>query len=242
MSAGDDREKADDEKAIPMPPGWEDDYRLAYPKEYLGQPHLRVLAPQRSGHEIHVTIKRVEMPVLTMAKPGMRPRKRRNMVLHFAELEGRTDGIPGKWICGITSARVIGMLHGDAPRGWPGKRITLYCDPDVTYGKDKTGGLRVRPRVPPPATERSQRARGDVSKPPTTQESPPPAGSAPDLADQVRDLYRELENILKVPGLIPSARKRIEALPDDCADKPILLKSIARLERAANERTNDGKA
>lgn len=52
------------------------------------------------------------------------------------------------WICGPVSKRVIKSLYGPYIEHWVGKRITLYVDPEVTMGRDKTGGLRVRPNVP----------------------------------------------------------------------------------------------
>jgi hypothetical protein len=55
------------------------------------------------------------------------------------------------WLCGKTSGRTIKAIYG-APRNWPGKRITIYFDQDVTFGREKTGGVRVRPTAPPGST------------------------------------------------------------------------------------------
>ena len=44
----------------------------------------------------------------------------------------------------------IADLHGDDSDDWIGKRITLYVDHGVRFGKKKTGGIRIRPVTPQP--------------------------------------------------------------------------------------------
>lgn len=43
---------------------------------------------------------------------------------------------------------VIAQMYGDAPKKWIGKKITIYGDPNVKFGGEKVGGVRVRPVVP----------------------------------------------------------------------------------------------
>lgn len=52
------------------------------------------------------------------------------------------------WLAGPVSQTVIAKLYGRDVEGWIGKRITLYVDDDVTMGREKTGGVRVEPKVP----------------------------------------------------------------------------------------------
>lgn len=39
--------------------------------------------------------------------------------------------------------RLLIALWGDAPKEWIGRQMTLYCDPDVTWGGLKVGGIRI---------------------------------------------------------------------------------------------------
>lgn len=135
---------AKDDAPLPLPKGWEDNYELAFPKDYLGKQHLR-------GHQITVTIDHVDLPELTMISPGAPPTRARRLVVHLAELRGRTDGTPFKWIVNRTNAGTIASLYGKAAREWIGKRITLYEDKSVRNPKDRNnpGAIRVRDEVPP---------------------------------------------------------------------------------------------
>lgn len=48
----------------------------------------------------------------------------------------------------------IGGLYGNDTRKWPGKWITIFPDPNVKYGTEKVGGVRVRNVVPEVPTEK----------------------------------------------------------------------------------------
>jgi hypothetical protein len=52
------------------------------------------------------------------------------------------DGGYKPWMPCLTVRRLLIKAWGN-PKTWPGRRATLYNDPEVTYGKDKTGGIRV---------------------------------------------------------------------------------------------------
>lgn len=167
----------------PLPKGWEDDYQLAFPSDYLGQQHLR-------GNEVTLTISAIDLPVLEMVKPGMRPQKKRKLVVEFHQLRGRADGTPFRWIVNKTNAATIAGLYGKRARDWIGKRITLWPDPEVTFGTKKIGAIRVRPVVP---KQTQQRAAGTApTTPPPAQElAPPAAGNALPPDDE------ELEEIMR---------------------------------------------
>jgi hypothetical protein len=49
---------------------------------------------------------------------------------------------------GTAVLSAIGALYGNDTRAWPGKLITIYGDPNVSFGGQKIGGVRVRPIVP----------------------------------------------------------------------------------------------
>jgi hypothetical protein len=177
--------KNDDEPTTVEPKGWEDDWQLAFQSDYLGAPHLR-------GMEVTLVISRVRLPELKMVKPGMRPQKKRKLVIEFDALKGRSDGMPYQWIVNKTNADVIATLYGPAPRDWVGKRITIWPDPNVDQpsrdGKRHIKGpaIRVRPKV----AERTQQraARGDAL-PPQAQESPPPA-AGPMSEEEMQEIAR----------------------------------------------------
>lgn len=173
----------DESPPLPVPPGWEDDYKLAFESRYLGRQHLR-------GKDLTLTISAVQLPVLVMVSPGKKPQKKRKLVIEFHALRGRTDGTPFEWIVCKTNADVIAMLHGRAPlRDWIGKRITIFDDPTVEAFGKVVGGIRVRP-TRPPAQERQRPAQGQ------TPGSPPPvAAAAPGPASPPSD--EEIEEIMR---------------------------------------------
>ena len=56
--------------------------------------------------------------------------------IHLAEF-------PRVWRPGKSMRRVLAGCWGTDASGWAGRRVTLYCDPDVMFGKDKVGGTRI---------------------------------------------------------------------------------------------------
>jgi hypothetical protein len=49
---------------------------------------------------------------------------------------------------GADTLTQIGQLHGTDTRKWPGKWVTIWPDPSVTFGGERVGGVRIRPVVP----------------------------------------------------------------------------------------------
>ena len=56
--------------------------------------------------------------------------------VHFKEF-------PRPWRPGVNQRRVLGNVWGTDSANWPGRRLTLFCDPDVPFGGQKVGGIRV---------------------------------------------------------------------------------------------------
>ena len=52
------------------------------------------------------------------------------------------------WLANAGGRDTIAAMYGNYIEDWIGKRITLYVDLSVMFGKKKTGGIRVRPMVP----------------------------------------------------------------------------------------------
>lgn len=50
-------------------------------------------------------------------------------------------------VLNVTNSKTIAKLYGRDADGWIGKQISLYFDPDVRFGKEKVGGVRVKPTV-----------------------------------------------------------------------------------------------
>lgn len=44
---------------------------------------------------------------------------------------------------GKSMRRVFAAAWGSETNVYAGRRVTLYCDPDITFGKDKPGGVRI---------------------------------------------------------------------------------------------------
>jgi hypothetical protein len=53
------------------------------------------------------------------------------------------EGFPRVWRPGKSMRRVIVAAWGSRAETYIGQRITLYCDPTVTFGNDITGGTRI---------------------------------------------------------------------------------------------------
>jgi hypothetical protein len=58
------------------------------------------------------------------------------------------QGKKKSWLAGPVSQQAIAGIYGPQIENWIGKPIALYVDTEVTMGRTKTGGVRVRPRVP----------------------------------------------------------------------------------------------
>ena len=56
--------------------------------------------------------------------------------VHLAEF-------PRPWRPGVTMRRVLGHLWGTDASQWAGRRVELYCDPNVPFGGEKVGGTRI---------------------------------------------------------------------------------------------------
>lgn len=116
---------------------------LLYPSKYLRQADLL-------GRDVTVTIASIKREELVMRGGAKEMRVVMTLV-----------GTDKKFVVGATNRDTIKTLHGKYVDDWTGKRITLYVDPTVRRGGEVTGGIRVRPKVPPPASKRSERVSTD---------------------------------------------------------------------------------
>lgn len=51
---------------------------------------------------------------------------------------------PRVWRPSKGMRRLLAAGWGTDASKWTGHRVTLFCDPEVSYGKDKVGGVRIR--------------------------------------------------------------------------------------------------
>lgn len=67
-------------------------------------------------------------------KPGKAEQK---YDIELVEGDGRV------WRPPLTVLRLLIAAWGDDSKAWQGQRVTLYLDPEITFGQDKVGGIRV---------------------------------------------------------------------------------------------------
>lgn len=54
------------------------------------------------------------------------------------------EGFPRPWRPGKSMRRVLAACWGTDASKYVGRRVQLYCDPEVVFGKEKVGGTRIR--------------------------------------------------------------------------------------------------
>lgn len=106
-----------------------DHWRLLFPPtEFLAWQEFK-------GRDVTLTIKRVEQDQVQVAGTS---KKEKVPVIHFEET-------PKKLSLNKTNARAMTRLFGTwKTSAWVGKKVTLYPEPNVYFGRDKVGGIRVR--------------------------------------------------------------------------------------------------
>lgn len=80
-------------------------------------------------------------------------------------IEGKDKPIAGN----SSICKAIQGMYGPVVEDWIGKLITIYGDPDVMFGGEKVGGIRVKPTIPA-----EPKARQPVME--TTDQPPTEAG------------------------------------------------------------------
>jgi len=104
---------------------------------------------------------------------------------------------PRVWRPGVTMRRVLGYCWGTDGSKWPGRRVTLYFDPEVSFGRDKTGGTRIShlshisgPKEVPILLSKGRPGKYSVQPLPDARDWRAEADALTD-ADTLRSLYRE---------------------------------------------------
>ena len=60
-----------------------------------------------------------------------------------------------------TNIKRLGKALGDETDGWKGGQVTLYVDPDIEFGGNIVGGLRIRASKAPSSSKQVVTANGD---------------------------------------------------------------------------------
>ncbi len=112
-------------------------YKAQIERDHLGQSDLS----DGYGGWRDATVEIESMPVLYRARKPKKGEKQNKYLIRFV-------GKRKAWLSGPATQAVIASMHGPYLERWVGKRITLYVDPEIMFGRDKTGGIRVRPMIP----------------------------------------------------------------------------------------------
>lgn len=105
-------------------------YKKFFPTGFIDESDL--------PNDVVVTIKAVGLEDLQL--PGTSATEKK-LVMSF-------EGAKKKLVVNKTNAQRIAKLYGGQTEDWIGKQITLYFDPEVKFGKQVVGGVRVRKEAP----------------------------------------------------------------------------------------------
>lgn len=114
------------------------DYRLLFPREYLGAPDLK-------GKDVTLTIRRIVVEDLE-TKDG----KEKKGIVYFEETKAAAEkqGIKEKrLVLNKTNAKTIAAIYGNEVDDWTGRRVTLFPTTCQSFG-ETVDCIRVRPGVP----------------------------------------------------------------------------------------------
>jgi hypothetical protein len=92
------------------------------------------------GRFFEPTVEIADVPTLYRPRQAKRGEKKNKLLVRFV-------GKRKAWVCGPVSRKILKAMYGRFLEHWVGKKITLYVDPDVKFGTEKTGGIRVRPMI-----------------------------------------------------------------------------------------------
>jgi hypothetical protein len=131
------------------------------------------------------------------------------------------------WRPGKSMRRVLAACWGTDASAYIGRRVTLYCDPEVIFGKEKVGGTRIshlshidKPKSVPLLVSRGKSATFRVQPLPN---EPTPAERIVSLraewqgADPERRKVIQAE-VAKLQGAEPEQQPTVEAAPEPAQD------------------------
>lgn len=119
---------------------------LMFPNRYLKAADLR-------GKDWTGTIAKVEFEDLQMVGGA----KVRKPIVHFQEMAKRAEDDRKVLVLGKTTARQVASLHGNKPREWAGRQITVFPT-RVRFGKNMVDAIRIL--TPDEERRRSREGQG----------------------------------------------------------------------------------
>jgi hypothetical protein len=130
---------------------------------------------------------------------------------------------------GKSMRRVLVAAWGADSAAYIGRRMTLFCDPNITFGRDRTGGIRIshlshisKPMTLALTVTRGKRAPYVVQPLP---DAPAPTQAAPTVDELIDAAQKAATN----DDLNRIARKAVAALAGDDLDA---VKSVVTARRA----------
>lgn len=128
---------------------------------------------------------------------------------------------PRPWRPGLTMRRLLAAIWGKDASTYVGRRVRLYRDPEVTFGKDKPGGTRIShaSHIDKAVTVTLPISRGKVDTF-TVEPLTEPAAPAEPTAEQVAASTDPDELRAMWKAATPALRKDIEARVNELTTDP----------------------
>ena len=133
----------------------------------------------------------------------------------------RLEEFPRVWRPSKGMLRVLADNLGKDTKQWPGTKVELYGDPDVYFGKEKVGGIRISrlSRIPKANTTRINPRGGRNA---TWTVKPLPDEPAPKSPSATADLWARMKSIPKEqakPFLVAAVGHDLEKATDITEDE-----------------------
>jgi hypothetical protein len=156
----------------------------------------------------------------------------------------KLEGFPRVWRPSKGMRRVLAAGWGVEAAAWVGRKVTLFYDPAVTFGKDRTGGTRIshmtdlpgnKPLSVPLLITRGKSAIFTVqplSGAPVAEQTTRPAPVKQPTADELIGLA---QSALAEDALNVIARKAVAALAGDELDAVKAVVTARRAELAGDQ-------
>lgn len=88
----------------------------------------------------------LEISAVTRGELASKPGSKQTKATPLLTLKGAQKQL----VLNATNRRTLSELYGKRTSLWIGKRVTLYADPSVSFGRSVVGGIRIRPTIPQP--------------------------------------------------------------------------------------------
>jgi len=130
-------------------------YKQYSNRRYLSQDDF----PKRQDATVASVIEEIVAP------PGGKPKEK--LIVFYKEFEkGHVlNQANGLVLERLAKERDPGLQDPENPVRWPGLRVSIGRDPNVMFGPEVTGGIRLWPIIPKPKLPRSRRLKQQKTEP-----------------------------------------------------------------------------